>query len=391
MTEEEYLHLYEKYLNGTCTPKEEESLKNYQDNFRLNDRPWMKEMGEKEQVKAAIYTRLQQAMRQKEKRVFSLWKVAAAAAVLILVAGGITYLVRPDHGPASLKQESRQQVPPKPVNDVLPGNDKALLKLSDGSVVTLDQTAAGVIAGEKAVQIVNEDGQLSYRQLYNNMRVQTSAFNTISTPRGGQYRLELSDGTRVWLNATSSLQFPAVFEGGSREVELSGEAYFEVAKASFTSGRDVGKRIPFIVRTAGLKVDVLGTHFNLNSYGDEPGEKVTLLEGSVRVSNGRIEKMLVPGQQATVSAAIAVKNVNVEEETAWKNGLFQFDNHSLKHIMRQLERWYDVQIDYSTLPDTHYSGMIPRKARLSEVLRMLEVTGGIRFRIEGKKIYITQP
>jgi ferric-dicitrate binding protein FerR (iron transport regulator) len=209
------------------------------------------------------------------------------------------------------------------------------------------------------------------------------AYNIISTPRGGQYQLILPDGSKVWLNSASSLKFPTAFYGKERQVELTGEGYFEVAKNANT---------PFSVTVNQMKIDVLGTHFNIMAYNDEKTMNTTLLEGAVTVSDGEMEKKLIPGQQAIVNEAtrqMSVGQADILKAIAWKNGLFEFDNTDLSTIMRQLARWYDIEIVYEVTPEkTALGGSISRNLSLKEVLNMLEANGINHFNIEGKKIFV---
>ena len=243
----------------------------------------------------------------------------------------------------------------------------------------MDENTAANISSNNHIKIAKTGaGQIVYTILNNDdVKSNKVAFNTIQTPRGGQYQVVLPDGTKVWLNAASSLKYPEVFMGNTRTVELSGEAYFEVSK---------NKAMPFHVKSKFQDVEVLGTHFNINSYMDEQTIKTTLLEGSVKVSNLKSLKILKPGQQsiAGISENSLIKlasEVDTDDETAWKNGLFQFNNSDLKIILNQLERWYDIKIDYASIPAKRYNGMISRKVKLSEVLKMLEKTGNIKFEV----------
>ena len=210
-------------------------------------------------------------------------------------------------------------------------------------------------------------------------------YNTISTPRGGQYQLVLADGSKVWLNAASTLRFPATFSGTERKVELTGEGYFEVAKNA---------TMPFKVGLEnGVEVEVLGTHFNVMSYSDEEQVKTTLVEGKVKVLNGENNVMLRPNQQAKFTKSnkslVVDKDADVNKAIAWKNGLFDFDNDAITDIMRQLARWYDVEIQYSgNIVAQFYTGSIRRQVNISQVLFMLEQAGGVQFKIEGKKIIV---
>lgn len=285
-----------------------------------------------------------------------------------------------------------KEAPPKktvvtqttPTGDVAPGGNKAFLQLADGSVITLDDTDTGMLAQQGSTRVIKLDNG---RLQYHNMAKQEVAtlYNTITTPRGGQYHIILPDGSKVWLNAASSLRFPTVFAGSERSVQLSGEAYFEIAH---------NKSMPFQVQVHDMKVEVLGTHFNVMSYENETMVNTTLLEGSVRVAYKTVNSPVVlkPGQQASLhrqlAQNIAVHDVDTESVIAWKNGLFQFNSADIQTIMRQLERWYDVSVQYKgPIPEGHYSGIVPRDNNLLKVLRILEESD-LKFTIEGKKLYV---
>jgi len=316
---------------------------------------------------------------QKTKTV-SLYKYISAAAVLILISG-LTFVFLNKAKPV-LKSDTA-------INkslDIQPGSNKAVLTLADGSKVVLDEHTSAKISDKDGLKISRtEDGQLVYTILdQSDLKTKSVvSYNTIQTPKGGQYQVILPDGTKVWLNAASALKYPEVFTGDERRVELTGEAYFEVAK---------NKTKPFHVKNQNQDVEVLGTHFNINSYMDDHTIKTTLLEGSVKVSSGKSVKILKPGEQSVADGNGVIRlasDVDTDDETAWKNGLFQFNNANLKSILSQLERWYDINIDYSTIPDKKYNGMVPRKAKLSEVLKMLEKTGNIRFVMaEGRNLKV---
>jgi transmembrane sensor len=320
----------------------------------------------------------------KKRKTIPLYKYISTAAVLLLLSG-ITFIFF-NRTKSTIKSEfvTNKQL------DVLPGTDKAILTLADGSKIVLDEHTSANISDKDGLKISRtKEGQLVYTILdQSDFKMgSTISYNTIQTPKGGQYQVILPDGTKVWLNAASSLKYPEVFVGNERRVELTGEAYFEVAK---------NKAKPFHIKNHNQDVEVLGTHFNINSYMDDNTIKTTLLEGSVRVSNGKSVRVLKPGEQSIADASGTgtirlAANVDTDDETAWKNGLFQFNNAGLKSILNQLERWYDINIDYSSMPDKKYNGMVPRKAKLSEVLKMLEKTGNIRFEIaEGRNLKVVQ-
>lgn len=283
------------------------------------------------------------------------------------------------------------KVNPYSKDDVLPGGDKAMLELADGSVVILEKANNGSLQEQGGVKIVKQDGRLVYNAAQGNPTDKIS-YNKISTPKGGQYHVILPDGSRVWLNAESTLRFPTMFTGNERQVELTGEAYFEVAKLEAPySSVETGKMMPFKVQTNGVNIEVLGTHFNVMAYSNEKSVNTTLLEGSVRVSHltSNNSQLLKPGQQAKVNGGIKIVNVDTEEVVAWKNGFFHFNGAGIQTVMGQIERWYDVEVDYEgEITSKHFTGIISRSINASKVLDMLELTGGVKFEIKGKKISV---
>ncbi|MBA9078707.1 FecR family protein [Rufibacter quisquiliarum] len=381
MTREEYLHLYQKNLNGSCTPEEMQQLEEHQDEFELEELPWNdQQMGAQHDVKHALLARLQEDMarQQSEKRpgfAFS-YSVAAAVAVLLLSTGVFFWLNRGEATPPqALVQKSA------PEAEVTPGRDRAYLTLADGTVVDLDETQNGNVTQQGAVKIIKVNGRLSYQGPNNGQ--QLALYNTLSTPRGGQYQITLSDGTKVWLNATSSLRFPAAFAGKERVVQLQGEAYFEVAK---------NKHMPFKVVASEMEVEVLGTHFNLMAYEDEDRLRTSLLEGSVRVSSTQKQVVLQPNQEAVLqknSHALQVHQVDASESIAWKNGQFLFHEEDLKSVMRKIARWYDVDVVYqSEIGEKSFTGTISRFEKIEDVLEMLELTGTVHFEQKGRRLYV---
>lgn len=264
---------------------------------------------------------------------------------------------------------------------VVPGGNKAVLYLSGGQAITLDTAGNGAIASQGNVQVIKLDsGQLAYQGAGASGEV---TYNTLATPRGGQFRIILPDGSSVWLNAASSLRFPTVFNGKERVVELRGEAYFEIAK---------NVQQPFRVQVKDMTVQVLGTHFNVMAYDDESAVRTTLLEGAVKVKQGGHSLDMRPGQQVTAHPAgnMSIQDgVDVEEVVAWKNGYFHFNHESLQGVMRQVGRWYDAEISYEgAVTEREFGGKIERSSSVKDVLKILELSG-IKFRIEGKKIIVT--
>jgi transmembrane sensor len=313
----------------------------------------------------------------KPKRLTFLRIAAAASIIGLLFLGTFFWFNRGEQREVAKKTEVRSN---GHENDVLPGGDKAILTLADGSTIVLDNAQNGTLTQQGATKVIKLDGKLAYDPA--GAGSTEVVYNTISTPRGGQYQIELPDGSQVWLNAASSLRFPTAFAGKERRVEISGEAYFEVAK---------NKNMPFIVSVSGAEVQVLGTHFNVMAYKEEKAVKTTLLEGSVRFVSGNNASLLKPGQQSQLTKegqVNVISGVDVDEVMAWKNGMFYFENADIETVMRQLSRWYDVEIEYQgEIKPKKFGGEIQRDLNLSEVLEGLKGTG-IHFRIEGKKLIV---
>jgi len=306
------------------------------------------------------------------------WKrIAAAVVILGLIISGSLLLLNRKTPKEVVKQEKQIRHQPEEIHSK--GN-QAILTLANGSVIILDSTKNGIITNQGNVKIIKLDsGQLAYSLPSSNAASSSEiSYNTISTPRAAQYQVTLSDGTKVWLNAASSLRYPTSFSGQDRKVELTGEGYFEVAK---------NKDKPFHVRVGAIEVEVLGTHFNIMAYEDEAAIQTTLLEGSVKVSYNNQTDLLKPGRQASLDRTdnkLTTGDANVQQVVAWKNGYFYFDKSDVKTIMRQVSRWYDLDIVYeSSVPDMKFSGKIERSLPLSGISHLLE-SGQIHFRIEGK-------
>jgi ferric-dicitrate binding protein FerR (iron transport regulator) len=303
------------------------------------------------------------------------WKWVAAAAVILI---GITAYFLVNH-----QQEKLSPIAQNNTHDVAPGGNKAMLLLADGSTITLDSAQNGVLAQQGGTKINKLDnGELAYEQ--ENHQAAQLIYNRLITPRGGQYRLNLPDGSKVWLNAASSIRYPAAFGSRERMVEVTGEAYFEVAQIPAA---------PFIVKVNKVEIQVLGTHFNIMAYDNEPAIKTTLLEGAVKVVSGNEVASLKPGEEARLDnqGKLTVQQpANREEAIAWKNGMFSFRSADIKTLMRQVERWYDVEVVYEGNVTRRFNGTVPRNVNVTELLKILELTGGVHFKVEDKKI-IVQP
>ena len=264
---------------------------------------------------------------------------------------------------------------------VVPGGNKATLTMADGKTIVLDSMTNGVVASNGASKIVKVgDGQLVYSA---GTQTGAMAYNTLSTPRGGEYQITLADGTKVWLNAASSLSYPQEFTGTERRVQLTGEAYFEVAK---------NKDKPFYVTVNNVQVKVLGTHFNISAYNDEQNITTTLLEGAVQVTKDNEKSFLSPGQQAVTgngSGKISVYNVDASDAVAWKNGYFVFNDEDIVSIMKKVSRWYDVEVEYrGDVGSQKFGGTFYRFKSINELVSYLEKIGKLHFKISGRRIIV---
>ncbi len=311
-----------------------------------------------------------------EKRRFTGWYKYAAASLIILTLSAVTSYF--------LSSSSKNDNLSKTNKNIEPGGNVAYLTLSNGKRIALTELDNGTIVKEAGVEIVKgANGQLIYKLSAVEGTTADHMFNTIETPRGGQYQILLPDGSKVWLNAASSLKYPTSFTAlKERNVELKGEAYFEVSK---------NKAKPFIVHSARQDVKVLGTHFNINAYADEPQVKTTLIEGAVCVSATPFKEILKPGQESVLSASgMQVKEVETEEAIAWKNGEFMFSSEPITAIMRKISRWYNVDVSYQgNLAQMRFTGTVSRYSNVSDVLQMLEMTNKIKFSMQGHQIKVT--
>ena len=311
-----------------------------------------------------------------------LWyQLGIAASILLLIATSLFFYTNRtvDDNIAAKVVEPTEAI-------ITPGDDKAILTLSDGTKIILEDAKNGILANQAGVSIQKtSDGELLY-SFSNSANSVTQAednilYNKIETPIGGKYQVNLPDGSKVWLNSSSSLRFSALFNGDTREVELSGEAYFDVSK---------NKSKPFRVITKDQIVEVLGTQFNINSYSDEGPIKTTLIEGSVKIIYKDKVVLLSPGQQFQPKELVsAVLEADTEEVVAWKEGYFVFKNEDIKSIMRKLSRWYNVEVSYSgDIPEVGFGGNISRSKDISEVLDVLQLTNAIHFKVEGRRITV---
>jgi ferric-dicitrate binding protein FerR (iron transport regulator) len=296
----------------------------------------------------------------------------AAAVVAGMIATGVYYISQPGKQAAPVAAIRQQPL--------LPGSDKAMLTLADGTVIPLDSAKNGALAQQGNTQITNRNGALNYKAAEQTGEVM---YNTVTTPHGGQYQLTLADGSRVWLNAASSIRFPTSFTGRERVVEITGEAYFEVAQQA---------EMPFQVKVNDVQVNVLGTSFNIMAYSDEQAIKTTLVDGAVQLKQGNSSSVLKPGLQATLSAKddhFVIAAADMEQALAWKEGKFRFRNTNIRTIMRQLSRWYDINVNYQgDVSDIDLTGVISRREEAGKLLKALEATQRVQFEVNGNNVTV---
>jgi ferric-dicitrate binding protein FerR (iron transport regulator) len=381
MTREQAQDLLNRSRLGKCTAEEQALL----DRWYFHESYNQEVANEPEDVleeERLIWNRIWKKIPEDNNaRYFKKWYPIAAAVILICLSTGAYFLFKkPVVNNLTTKNESLK-------NDIAPGGNKAVLTLANGTRVILDDTKNGNVSQNASIK-VNKTGNgiLVYhftKSVSGKNATASSEINTITTPRGGQYQIELEDGTKIWLNAASSIKFPQVFTDDTRQVELSGEAYFEVTK---------NKAKPFVVKANGTQVQVFGTHFNVNAYTDNSIIATTLLEGSVSMTYAGATVILKPGQQGVTSKTglpIKAGFVDTEEIMAWKNGLFVFHDQSIANIMKQVSRWYDVDIEYQDgVQNREFGGTISKYKNITELLNNLQLTQTIHYKLEGRRVII---
>ncbi|PUZ23852.1 FecR family protein [Chitinophaga costaii] len=387
MDKQFFFQLLERYAAGTASPEECVFAERYLEVLDLRKGPSVAPLEEELSATGEeMYNRLLLAIREEASQPLPMrvvhrvhflrrnWWVAAAVLIVGILGGYIWYN---SEGHMHHINTAQQQ-------DVAPGRSGAVLTLADGSQVVLDSLHNGVVATQQGAQVTLHNGQLSYN---GDVHTKIMAYNTMTTPRGRQYQLVLPDGTQVWLNAASSLTYPVSFAGSERKVSVRGEAYFEVAQEA---GR------PFRVQVSdGTEIQVLGTRFNINAYPDEASMNTTLLDGAVKVVTSGASQRLLPGEQAQVPHQASYikleKDVDVQTVMAWKEGSFAFHNADLPTVMRQLARWYDIEVRYEgAVPKDRFNGEIDRSLTLSQVLNGLARTS-IHYKIENGNKLVIQP
>lgn len=378
MREQDFRDIIDRYLQGKATPGEIKAVDSFFDRYRKEGKDWPHDvMGDPDEAEKIISSHILEKQRSERKSFWlnTAWKVAATLLVLMSVGYG-AYIF-------TLREPVAEQA-----EVTLPaGGNKAILLLADGTEVELDSGISKSISLQGNVAVVNEDGKLSYEVYKPDDKI---SFNTLRTPRGGQYQIVLGDGSKVWLNSVSSLRYPIAFTGKERVVELTGEAYFEIAR---------NEQMPFKVKVntpvggAGpAEILVLGTHFNVMAYPDEGTVATTLIEGSVQITKGNEKGTLKPGEQGQITrnGTVAITNgYDVNQAIAWKNGNFVFNDTALEGIMRQVSRWYDVDVTFQDdVQSLQFGGVVSRKENASAVLTLLELTGEVDFDVKGRDIVV---
>lgn len=393
MKKADFKRLVDRYLQGEATQEETDLLFKYYDTIQENGTDWDDtEMGERQLVHDVLYPRILKDIKLRGKVRSYTWIKLVAAVVIVL--SFITYFTN--------TEKMNQELVGKSEHDIPPGQNVAILTLADGSNIPLSELKNGDVLSQAGLRITKTaKGQLVYEVLNASQNDNSiNAVNTITTPKGGQFQIMLPDGTKVWLNAASSLKYPVIFDESERKVELTGEAYFEVAKAMI-KGKELqnrqGGRLPFKVKiktTAGEvgEVEVLGTHFNIMAYEDEKEISTTLLEGSVKIKRGVKSKLLIPGQQSRLvkenEEISIIDDVNLDEVIAWKNERFEFNSVDIATILRQIGRWYNVEVVIEGhLPAEQFRGKISRNEPMSKVLKVLKLNG-VNIKTEGRKIIV---
>jgi len=373
----DYEKLLDQYKAGNCTEEEIAFIESwylvYQEGTLHEDLSLAEREADMDEVRNSL------ALEYPKPRQVRLWPrlLATAAAILIVFGAGLYFYM-----------DRNNPTVPVYANDIpSKGKNTATLTLANGEKIELSEARIGKLADQAGIQISKtKDGQLIY-EVKEEANAPANKWNTLSTAKGETYMVRLPDGTKVWLNNASALKYPATFSNlKKRSVELNGEAYFEVAKDQLH---------PFVVKTAEQEVEVLGTHFNINSYTDENSTRTTLLEGAVKVSlvNGILSKVIKPGEEVlNIQQQLQVRPANIKDALAWKSGYFRFNNETLESIMRQVSRWYDIEVVYegnrNELASLTFWGIVSKEKNVSEVLKMIERAEKVKFKINGRTITV---
>ncbi len=378
MKNKRFNELLEKYMTRTASLEEQRELQDWYNSKNNVDVYWQAANVDEEQLlRERLYLNIATRTAAPRSKQQKLWQRISVAAAMLLVVGAGLLLYHYHSNPYGEISYA---------NDVAPGKNSATLTLSNGKQIKITNALNGELANEAGVLISkNRSGELIYQLKDDNAKA-TNITNTFSTAKGETFQVRLSDGSLIRLNADSKISFSPSFNGSSRRlVSLIGEAYFEIAK---------DKRHPFILKGKELELEVLGTHFNVSAYDDDAVVKTTLLEGSVKVKavESPISHLLKPGEQAKLeNGKISVAKADIELAVAWKNNEFMFESESIEQIMKMIERWYNVEVIYvGPKPTETFVGVVSRFDNVSKVLSVLQNTGSVKFRIEGRKIYVSK-
>lgn len=377
MNKDDLIELAQRILAGQAS---EEEIARYNHWFNTLKEHEEYQIDHEDLKEAALLQGIRDTLQinKRRRRIRRLTFAGAAAAMLIVCLGIGSYFLYQNHKPAAARPGNLAG------KEIAPGKDQAVLTLANGNRVVLDHADIGQVAQQTGVSVMKADsGVLVYHKAAGTKTLAAIQYNELSTPRGGQYRIVLPDGTKVWLNSASAIRFPTSFNGAERDVEITGEAYFEVVHNALK---------PFIVTAGGVKVRVLGTHFDVNAYGDNGLIKTTLLQGSVKVTKGGRNVLIAPGEQAEIAGSrddIVIKKVNTANVVAWTQGFLSMEGSDIKAFMASLSRWYDLDVVYKgAVPSANLGGLINRNTNLSDVLSALEA-GGIHTKVEGRKIIVS--
>ncbi len=384
MDENRLKYLLERYQANECTPAEQEELDEWFHTWNPGAggmQKWLEEAGSAHALSDELYTDFRNRLIAPAKRNKRVGWYAVAAAAAVLAAFVVLFYPKQQPAQPQAQHDSQQQ----PAYTIRPGGNIAVLTLADGSEIKLSDSGSVHIATQSNMEISRlQPGSITYRSQQGPSANQPAAYNTLTTPRGGKYSLTLADGTRVMLDAGSSIAYPVVFTGKERRVEITGQAYFEVVHNA---------NQPFRVRVNGHLVEDLGTAFNINAYAEEQAVKTTLVEGALKVIKEDQSLVLKPGQQAIVKQHIQLnKKVNIQQEIAWKNGEFRFERMNVHGMMQQIARWYNIEVSFANEVDQIYlTGIFSRKEELQNILEALEATGKIAFQVVGNKVIVSVP
>ncbi len=378
MNQNKLTELLRRYHDGSITSEEFEELEewfhslNYAHPDKVQDQS---EEALKHRLFASFNEKLVQQDKTKRRTLYT--KISIAATLLIVLSAGLFFYQKQKVIPRTAQLKQSKSGP------IIPGSSKAILTLANGKTIDLQTHKDGVLSKSDDIEIQKNGNLLAYSSASSQGASSQPDSNILTVPRGGIFRTVLSDGTKVWMNSASSLRYPVSFSGKVREVVLSGEAYFEVAK---------NKSKPFRVMVNGVEIKVLGTHFNVRGYEEDQEVSTTLLEGSVQLHTPVKSSLLVPGERGVFrqnNADLTISKVNTEDEVAWKEGYFVFDNLSLSHIMQNISRWYDVDVVFQgKVKDAKFGGTISRQRDIAVILKGLETTGSVRFKIEGRRVIV---